>query len=204
MTKAIIFDFGNVIARFDNDIFLQYLSSHTDKNPEELKKLIYPVQEITLPKKYETGLVTSSEFYNEIEKLTDAHISEELFKEIYTQDKFWPIPSTIGLIRDLRKKGYKIGLLSNTSELDYELGMKPIFRRARIEFDSESLSFQVRAMKPLRDIYFHALENLNLPGGECVYIDDIKGYVTRAEELGMKGVHCENPENLERELTAFL
>lgn len=187
MIKSVIFDFGNVIAGFDNQIFIQYLVGYTDKSPKELTRLIY--EGSGLPKKYETGLITSQEFFEQIKKLANAGISKETFSKIYTQDKFWPIPSTIEIIRDLKKNNYKVGLLSNTSEWDYELGFKPIFRRAGIEFDSESLSFKVGAMKPDEKIYRNSLNILNIFPEQCVYIDDIEKYVDVARKLGMSGVH---------------
>lgn len=201
MVEAVIFDFGNVIAQFNNQPFIQYLAGYTNETAVELTRRIYTESGISLPKHYETGLITSSEFFEQIKKLTDADISEETFSEIYTQDKFWPIPSTIGIIRDLKKNNYKVGLLSNTSEWDYELGFKPIFRRAGIEFDSESLSFKVGAMKPDEKIYRHALESLALNPKQCLYIDDIEKYVEAAEKLGIKGVHyvC-GKDNLESQL----
>lgn len=203
MVKAVIFDFGNVIARFDNQNFIQYLAIHTNKTPEELTRLIYPKsipgegQKTGLitsgfPRQYETGLITSHEFFERMKELTQADISEQEFSEIYTQDKFWPIPETLGIMRKLKRNGNKVGLLSNTSELDYELGFKPIFRRAGIEFDSTSLAYKVRALKPDERIYKHALDGMRKFGiqpEQCVYVDDIEEYAKTAETFGMRGIH---------------
>ena len=95
MIKAIIFDFGNVICSFDNNIFLKKISKYMNLSFEELNKLIY--KESNLTKLYETGLITSEEFYNEIVKLCNLNISKKKFIECYT-NIFTPIESTIELI----------------------------------------------------------------------------------------------------------
>ena len=213
--KAVIFDFGNVIAQFTNGNFIQYLARYTNKTPEELTEIIYPTKmpaESTpglitsgLPRKYEQGLITSGEFYQGIKELTGAVISEEIFLGIYTPDKFWPIPSTIGIMRKLKRSGRKVSLLSNTSKWDYELGFKPIFRRAGIEFDSESLAFEVGVLKPSPEIYLDALEKLQRLGisaRQCVYIDDVEKYAEAAKKFGMGGIfYTHGKDNLETQLT---
>lgn len=40
MIKAIIFDFGNVIATFDNNKFLERISKYTEKTVSELDRII--------------------------------------------------------------------------------------------------------------------------------------------------------------------
>jgi len=212
--KAVIFDWGNVIAQFTNENFIQYLVPYTDKTPEELTKLIYPAKMplgntpglITsgLPEQYELGSITSNEFYQGIRELTGADISKETFSEIYVQDKFWPISSTIGIMRKLKRSGRTVGLLSNTSEWDYELGFKPVFRRARIEPDFESLAFEVGVLKPSPEIYLDALgklQRLEISAEQCVYIDDVKKYAEAAKKFGMVGIHyTHGKDNLETQL----
>jgi len=92
------------------------------------------------------------------------------------------------IYRLLRKQKIKIGLLSNTSEFDYELGIKPIMRRAKMKFDAISLSFKVKAMKPEQKIFQDILRKLQVSPERCVYIDDIEKYIRAAERIGMKGI----------------
>ena len=190
MKETIIFDFGNVIANFDNKIFLNYLAGYSKHNPKELERIIY--QESTLPYVYERGIISSKEFYKGIVERTKSSISKEKLSEIYSQI-FTPIPENIELIRNLKSNGYRIGLLSNTSEWDYELGIKPIFKRSNLKFDFEILSYLSNSMKPDKKIYEDALSNST---NSQIYIDDIRNYVDVAESLGMKGVWYEGHEDL--------
>lgn len=54
MIKAIIFDFGNVICYFTNEILIDRISKLSGKTKDEVFDLIYKKSD--LPKKYETGL----------------------------------------------------------------------------------------------------------------------------------------------------
>lgn len=194
--KAVIFDFGNVICKFDNNIFLKKISRFSDKSVQELSELIYSSPD-NLPRKYETGLITSDEFFNAVKEKCNLSISKEDFIEAYTKI-FTPIPETFDLIKKLKSEGYKLALLSNTSEWDFEYGIKPI--EVFNLFDAVSLSFEVKAMKPEKRIFYDSLEKLNLKPEECVYIDDIKEYVDVADEIGIKGIHYTSPSQLKASL----
>ncbi len=190
MIKAVIFDFGNVICKFTNEILLGKISTITGKPKEEIRHLIYEVSE--LPKKFETGLISSNEFFEEISKLCGLNISYDELKEIYSKDKFTRIEGMIKLIK-LFKGKYKVGLLSNNSEWDFEYGVK-IVPEMKF-FDTITLSYEVKAMKPDLKIFYDALNKLNLPPEECVYTDDILEYVKIANSIGINGIHFTNPDN---------
>jgi putative hydrolase of the HAD superfamily len=190
MIKAVIFDFGNVICKFTNEILLGKISTITGKPKEEIRNLIYEVSE--LPKKFETGLISSNEFFEEISKLCGLNISYDELRKIYTENKFTPIPKMDLIIQSLKPK-YKLALLSNTSEWDFEYGVK-IVPEMKF-FDTITLSYEVKAMKPDLKIFYDALNKLNLPPEECVYTDDILEYVQAANSIGINGIHFTNPDN---------
>lgn len=181
MIRAVIFDFGNVICSFDNDTFLRSLLRYTDKRFEELKAAIYASD---LPVRYESGLISSEEFFREAAARGGLSVPREEFFRAFGAI-FTPIPSTFRLIRDLKEK-YKIGLLSNTNEFHYER----YFRKVEIFplFDSVTLSFEVKAMKPDERIYRDAVGKLRVLPGECVYVDDIEANAEGANRLGMRGI----------------
>lgn len=189
MIRAVIFDFGNVICSFDNDAFLRTLTRHTGKTFEDLKASLYGSD---LPARYESGRVTSEEFYREAAARGELSISRDEFFGAFGRI-FTPIPATFALIRELKKR-YRIGLLSNTNEYHYER----YFKRVEIFplFDSVTLSFEVKAMKPDERIYRDALGKLGLRPGECAYIDDIEAYAEGARRLGMEGIRYETHESL--------
>ncbi len=190
MIKAIIFDYGNVISKVDNFLFLESISAFCDKSVSELNELVYKVS--GLPSQYESGLITSDEFFNEISALCGLKIERAEFMEAFT-DIFTPIRETINLIKKL-KYHYKLALLSNTNEWDFEHEIRK--NESFHFFDAVSLSFIVKEMKPGKKIYMDALGKLNLKPEECVYIDDIKEYAEAANRIGISGIHYISHEQL--------
>jgi len=198
MIKAIIFDFGNVIGKFTNEIFMGRVSNLTGKSKEEIFELIY--KKSGLPEKFETGLISGQEFFEEISKLCGLKVSYEELKNIYSKDKFTLIEGMMELIESL-KANYKIGLLSNTSEWDFDYMLKtvPIIKT----FNTITTSFETKAMKPDPKIWEEALNKLRLKTEECVYADDILEYVEAAKNLGFKAVQFTNTEKFKSDLKDF-
>ncbi len=193
MIKGIVFDFGNVICTFDNARSLRRLANGTARSTEELNNLIYSSGLQIL---YESGKISSEEFFDTVKGKSNLSISQAEFIRAYT-DIFTPLPATFELIGRL-KRCYVLGLLSNTSEWDFEFAIKPtsVFPL----FDAASLSFQVGHMKPAPEIYRDILHKLRLKPSECIYIDDIEGFARAAREIGMVGITYRSHEQLVGEL----
>lgn len=194
MIKAVIFDFGNVICRFDNGIILAKFAEQTGRSVEELKAAVYDSSSLVAD--YEKGVVSSEEFYVRLSTRCNINLPWEVFVQLYT-DKFTPIPDTFALIKRLKGR-YKLGLLSNTSELDLEHGIKTteVFPL----FDAMTLSFQVHALKPAREVYADILAKLGSSPVESVYIDDIQVNVDGASAVGMHGIRFVTSERLANSL----
>jgi putative hydrolase of the HAD superfamily len=96
---------------------------------------------------------------------------------------FQPVEPMYEILRRVRAGGLRTGLLSNSwgnvypRELWTEL------------FDCVVISSEVGMRKPDERIFRHAVEQLGLPPGDCVFIDDIEHNVRAAEALGMVGLH---------------
>jgi len=195
MIKAIIFDFGNVICRFNNDIYRNKIANLSGKTIDDVKNLVSKNSDILT--KFETGLLSTNEFFKKLSDLCGLKVSYEELKTIYSKDKFIPIEGMENLIKKLQKK-YKIGLLSNTSSWDYDyiLEVAPIVKT----FDTITTSFEVKAMKPSLKIFEDALNKLNLKADECVYADDILEYVEVAKNLGTNAFQFTTTENFELDL----
>ncbi len=189
MIEAIVFDFGNVIYRFDRELFLTKLAPHTDISLEELFTRLYGSD---IPGRYETGAITSDEFFLLTCKRCGVSIPRDAFIEAFNS-MFTPIPGMSELIRSLNGR-YRLGLLSNTNEWHFEHTM----RRADVFelFESVTLSYRVGEMKPAAGIYRDALGQLNLPPQRCVYVDDVREYALAAADIGMKGIHFTTRESL--------
>lgn len=190
MIKAIIFDFGNVISRVDHSIFLRRIAPLSSHPLSALQKMASGSPALIV--EYESGQITSVEFYKKVMEHYGLNIPQSDFRSAFI-DIFERIQPTIQLIKTLKPR-YKIGLLSNTNEWHYEAEIKSV--EVFPLFDTITTSFEVGAMKPDERIYRDALNKLALPPEACLYIDDIQEYVEAARGVGMRAVQYTTPDAL--------
>ena len=187
--RGIIFDFGGVIHSFDTEVFFGRLRDRTDRTIGEMAAL---VAGSGLPQSYESGEITSGEFFRGVAGLCGLSITEDEFLSAFV-DMFTPIEPTIRLIRGL-SRSYRLGLLSNTNEWHFEHHIRAV--DVFPLFDAVTLSYKVKAMKPAEEIYRDSLRKIGLAPGACVFIDDREENVKGAERLGIRAIHYTGHERL--------
>ncbi len=167
--KTLWFDLGNVILDFDFTPAYKKLARHTPLDAAAIRKYFqtHPYLEAHL----DEGKVNARTLYAQVcRDLRVKGLSFSRFSEMWS-DIFSLNKSVAALVRDLRKSGYRLILISNTNRLHYDYIVKryPVVRH----FHHAVLSYRVRTRKPKPEIYRHALR---LSGGakpaEIFYTDD--------------------------------
>ena len=181
--KNIVFDFGNVIITFNED---EIISKFT-KDPKEKEFLIKNV--IHSPEWVENGLIDtgylSKEYAADIINDRTNNEYKDLVKDflvnhhnyMYIQDEI------IEIIKNLKEKGYKIYMLSNTTEDTYEKHIKNI----EYLFDGIVLSYRIHHIKPNNAIYEELINKYNIDPKETLFIDDREDNIKTANKYGIKG-----------------
>jgi HAD superfamily hydrolase (TIGR01509 family) len=102
--------------------------------------------------------------------------STHLANGVHLYDDAFPV------LASLRERGVKTALVSNCSH-----STRPVVERLGLDsaFDRVVLSFEVHAMKPEPAIYRAALEQLGVPPGRAVFVDDQPPYCDGATATGM-------------------
>ena len=185
MFKNYIFDFGNVLIKFDP----YYMVSVYVKDEKDAA-LLAP---IIFDRLYWNGLDDGSLSHNEVKEAFLKRIPQRLHKsacEIYDN---WirNIPEIAGmseLLDELREKGAKLYLLSNISNYfaeNYESVPKivEIFSK----FDGLVFSAPIKLTKPSREIFEHLLGKFNLRAEDCFFIDDSDINIDGAKAAGIDG-----------------
>lgn len=190
MIRAVVFDFGNVICRFDPVIFVRGVAPWSSLPLEELARVLKNSPDLFTD--YETGRITSRTFFELMCVRCELTCTEERFITAFASI-FTPIPETLALIRSLHGK-LRLGLLSNTSDWHFRFGIVPTGILPL--FDAVTLSYEVGVMKPDPAIYLDVLEKLGLPAAECVFIDDLEENAAAATATGMHGIHYVGPGDL--------
>jgi epoxide hydrolase-like predicted phosphatase len=107
-----------------------------------------------------------------------------------------PVPAMYQLIRDLRGKGVRTALLSNS----WGSGGYPREDFPGL-FDAVVISGEVGMRKPEPRIFLHSAELLGISPAECVFVDDLEANVEAAIGCGMTGVRHTDPSLTRQRLT---
>lgn len=181
MIKAVVFDFGNVLCSFRVTAFFENLARRSSCTVDQLLGLMPEISHLAI--EYESGRLTSGEFFGKFTALAGITISREEFITSYTTI-FTPIEGTLDAIRRLNGR-YRLGLLSNTNEWHFEHSIRTV--DVFPMFDAVTLSYEIGAMKPAPVIYTDMLDKLGVPADACVYFDDIQENVDAGMRVGMQG-----------------
>ena len=108
---------------------------------------------------------------------------------------------TIKMLKSLKKKGYKIGLISNSSIFSIE----PIKKTRLLKLiDYPLFSFNVEVIKPNLKIFKKMLKISKCKPSEVIMIGDkIKDDVIPPKKIGMNSIHLRNYSQLKRDLRGF-
>jgi epoxide hydrolase-like predicted phosphatase len=191
--KAVIFDVSGVLAKRTLHPLIAELAN-------EYKLDFFSLSEFYKPlfRKVDLGKMTERQLFEHIVKKFKIPISASVLEK--RSMKIKPITGTWEHVKRLKNK-YKLAILSNTgkkwSEVRKKLFHMPIW------FDVMVWSWEVGFIKPDERIYRYACDKLEVLPSECVFVDDQLENVEGARKAGMKAIHFQSPEQLEKELTSL-
>lgn len=136
-------------------------------------------------------------YYEELlkdEGITDSvkEKSELLFSELWCNNDKVLFNEVIEVMEYFKSKGYKIGIISDTSP-SLQLSLEKLGLGKYI--DSYICSDLVGVMKPDPLIYNEALKSLNVAAEDSIYVDDYDIEADGARELGFTAFHMDRTGN---------
>jgi len=164
--EIVVFDLGKVLLDFDYGKAVARIGSKCSGTGWDLNALI---NQSPLLHEFESGRISSKEFFSRIRETTSFSGGESEFAGLFG-DIFEEIPAMIEAQHRLESSGIKTYIFSNTNPLAIEFIRRnfPFFAR----FSGYVLSYEVGAMKPEPMIY-EAVEQLTgKKGAQIVYLDD--------------------------------
>ncbi len=193
MITTIIFDIGGV-----------YLQGSVGSAKYVQRKLGAPVPEYYFDEEefYQLmlGRITEDIFWEAIIKKNSWKISTEDLKYSIRKN-FKEVRGTRKIIEDLRKKSYKLGLLSNHAKEWVEYC--ELTHNYHKLFDQRIYSYMVGSSKPDPDIFLALLRKLDVKPEECLFIDDYIKNIEAANNLGMKTIQFTSAKNLKNKLSTL-
>ncbi len=179
MIKNIVFDMGNVVIRFDPDAFIERFGVSGEDKKTLLREIFRSPEWVMMDR----GVLTDDQAADILCPRVPEHLRNVARKLIALWDR--PIIEVEGicpLIEELKDLGYGIYLLSNAScrQPDYWQRVP-----AAKLFDGTLISYSVKLVKPMPEIYEKFFETFGLKREECFFIDDSPANVEAALYIGM-------------------
>lgn len=191
--KAIVFDFGGVIAKTDKEEVATYLADSLTISKSEAYKILKELKTNTL------DLDDEKEFWNQYFESV-RKIPPENWCEKFNQARFAAlkeIPGMVQIVKNLQAEGFLTPLLSNVREssaaIKGKLGLYELFSPVR-------LSYETKIKKPDPDAFYQLLNELGLSSKEAIFIDNKEENVNAARELGFDAILFIDADHLLLEL----
>jgi FMN phosphatase YigB (HAD superfamily) len=187
-SPVFIFDLGKVLVDFDYSVAAQKIAARSARAPQDLHAFL---GSSPLLVEYESGRLTRQKFYEDVRDAIDFRGGIAEFGG-YFADIFSALPGTIALHAELRHRGFKTYIFSNTNDLAIEHVRRnfPFFAH----FDGYIFSYEVGAMKPRPEIY-SAMETMcGQRGADLIYFDDRLENIKAGAVRGWRSILHESPE----------
>lgn len=194
---TVIFDIGKVLVHYDWRKLLQDLK-YEEETAQAVAQAVFLSADWT-----EADRGQRSE-----EEVLRSFIENDPAYEKEIRETFQRMGETIKVcrytndwLRYLKKRGYKLYILSNFS--------KPLYDRCQKEMkflelmDGGYMSWQIHLLKPEPEIYQKLLEDFQIDPSKAVFIDDLLDNVAEARAQGLHAVHFTGRKNTLRQLAEF-
>jgi putative hydrolase of the HAD superfamily len=182
--KALVFDFGGVIAFFQDEKDLAAMAGKAGVAAPLMKKLYWETRYL-----YDQGSLSGAEYFSCLLKAAgnpQGAADRSLLAELIQMDiESWAHinPETEKFMRDAKNEGYKIAILSNMIQpfIDWARTKLPLFSQV----DVGIYSCEVNEIKPHAAIYRILLDRLGCAAEETLFFDDVAENVAGAQKAGI-------------------
>ena len=178
----ILLDMGNVLLEWNKDKILQGISD-TKKDYLILDKSIF---QSGLWERLDLGTMSREELVLKVVSMIGRTYQKKVEEVIWNWPNYIEIFTEVfPILSEVKKKGHRIFVLSNTSKVFYDL-LEEQLSPIKELLDGFVLSCDIKAIKPDLAMFEEILDKYQLDPTNCVFLDDIEDNTIAAEKLGIK------------------
>jgi putative hydrolase of the HAD superfamily len=182
MTSTFIFDLGKVLVDFDMNQMDHKIGKVCGLTGDESRAIL---TKDNIQWRYECGELSTEDVFKifkshgkrEFELSDLAEAGGSIFTEKLEMQ---------AVLKEIKNRGHRLALLSNTCPIHIDWIAKHF--QVLEFFDDLFYSFELKSMKPDKDIYLKAIKALGVEASDCFFTDDLQDNVKAAKELGMNAV----------------
>ena len=178
----IILDMGNVLLEWNKDKILKGVSD----TKEEYLILDKAIFQSGLWERLDLGTMTREELVLKVVSMIGRTYQKKVEEVIWNWPNYIDIYTEVfPVLSELKKKGHRIFVLSNTSKVFYDLLEEQLSPLKEL-LDGFVLSCDIKAIKPDLVMFKEILDKYQLDPTNCVFLDDIEDNTNAAQKLGIK------------------
>lgn len=191
--KAVVFDFGGVIAQADTTQMSNFLITSFNINKEELSSALRDMQT------YVSKGGSEKQFWEQFAIPKKISLPNDWFDQfgIVIKKSLTEMPESLLIVKTLQSQGYQTAMLSDVTQYQAEIIRKMGYYDL---FTPVLLSYEIGVKKPNPEAFQILLKKLNLPASSVLFIDDRMENVEAAKKQGIDSIQFVNPEQLKKEL----
>lgn len=182
--SALILDFGGVLTHDLYDVFRDFAGREGLDAEALVQTATTDPDGVALWHALERGDLGQVDFEHGLAKILGIG-PDRLLQRL--ADLLCPNETMLAAVADLRQHGVKTAVLSNSWGHGYLDPYAPWCLDTRV--DVVVLSDQVKMRKPEPEIFHLTTNRLGVPAAQCVFIDDIAGYLDTPTQLGVITIH---------------
>lgn len=178
----ILLDMGNVLLEWNKDKILQGISD-TKKDYLILDKTIF---QSGLWERLDLGTMSREELVLKVVSMIRRTYQKKVEEVIWNWPNYIEIFTEVfPILSEVKKKGHRIFVLSNTSKVFYDL-LEEQLSPIKELLDGFVLSCDIKAIKPDLAMFKEILDKYQLDPTNCVFLDDIEDNTIAAQKLGIR------------------
>lgn len=205
MIKNIIFDLGGVIITIDQD---EAVRRFKELGLTDADKWLDPYTQTGFFGDVESGKITAEEFRQKLSSEVGRELSFDECKYGWLGYRKEVPAYKLEALAALRRKGYRLILLSNTNPYMMSWAQSPEFdgkgNSLDSYFDASYKSYELKTMKPDPAFFTAVIEGERIKPEESVFIDDGARNVEAGKALGFSCLCPANGADWRGELNALL
>lgn len=204
MVKAVFFDMGGVLIRLELE--KAHEAFRRDVGFQDIDKYLNNYHQEGFLGELECGRITKEDFYAECKRHCNPGTTDEMIKDCLRNLVPGFNPGVVSLIDSLRER-YDIYMLSNNNPIAMEI-LGSMFDSVGLplatSFKKAYCSYEMKMLKPGREIYEKVMEETGLKPEEILFIDDAAANIRTADELGWNTVLYDVDTDITRVVTEAL
>ena len=205
MIKNIIFDLGGVIMTLDNPEAVRRFKALGLADAEQQ---LDAYTQTGIFGDLEHGKITAEDFMREISKQVGHEVSYEACRHAWLGYCKEVPARNLQLLQELRSKGYRVILLSNTNPFMMSWVMSDEFdgkgHPLSYYMDACYCSYQLGVMKPDETFFRKVLMSEQILPSETLFVDDGPRNVAAASQIGITTFCPENGADWTQEIYQYL